>query len=295
MKDLQLYDNIKRKIITLRGTETILDRDLSVMYGVETRALKQAVKRNITRFPDDFMFELRTDEIDFLVSQSVIPSKSYFGGSKPYAFTEQGVAMLSSVLNSQTAIQVSIQIMKAFVFVRSILNVNYNFFKQLSNLEQRHTDLEISTNIRFDEVFKAISSKKNLADQGIFYDGQIFDAYKFVSDIVKSANSTIDLIDNYIDESVLTLLSKRNITVKATIYTNKISKQLTLDLERFNAQYPKIEVKVFSKSHDRFLIIDNKTVYHIGASLKDLGRKWFAFAKINLDVAEMITKLERQK
>ncbi len=295
MKDLQLYDNIKRKIITLRGTETILDRDLSVMYGVETRALKQAVKRNITRFPDDFMFELRTDEIDFLVSQSVIPSKSYFGGSKPYAFTEQGVAMLSSVLNSQTAIQVSIQIMKAFVFVRSILNVNYNFFKQLSNLEQRHTDLEISTNIRFDEVFKAISSKKNLADQGIFYDGQIFDAYKFVSDIVKSANSTIDLIDNYIDESVLTLLSKRNITVKATIYTNKISKQLTLDLERFNAQYPKIEVKVFSKSHDRFLIIDNKTVYHIGASLKDLGRKWFAFAKINLDVAEMSAKLERQK
>ena len=295
MKDLQLYDNIKRKIITLRGTETILDRDLSVMYGVETRALKQAVKRNITRFPDDFMFELRTDEIDFLVSQSVIPSKSYFGGSKPYAFTEQGVAMLSSVLNSQTAIQVSIQIMKAFVFVRSILNVNYNFFKQLSNLEQRHTDLEISTNIRFDEVFKAISSKKNLADQGIFYDGQIFDAYKFVSDIVKSANSTIDLIDNYIDESVLTLLSKRNITVKATIYTNKISKQLTLDLERFNAQYPKIEVKVFSKSHDRFLIIDNKTVYHIGASLKDLGKKWFAFSKINLDVAEMIAKLEKQK
>jgi hypothetical protein len=127
--------------------------------------------------------------------------------------------------------------------------------------------------------------------EGIFYDGQIFDAYKFVSDLIKSAKESIILIDNYVDESVLTLLSKRKKEVMATVYTNSISKQLKLDLKKFNDQYSAIEVKTFTKSHDRFLIIDHKTVYHIGASIKDLGKKWFAFSKINLDAGEIIAKL----
>jgi hypothetical protein len=157
-------------------------------------------------------------------------------------------------------------------------------------------------NQRFDRIEKKILEHDQKFDlliktslppnEGIFYDGQIFDAWKFASDLVKSAKESIVLIDNYIDESVLHLLSKRNIGIKTTIFTSKKSKQLQLDIEKFNAQYEPIYVKVFTKSHDRFLIIDNKTVYHIGASLKDLAKKWFAFSKINLDAKELIKKLE---
>ncbi len=158
MNNLLQYEEIKKQIISIRGTEIILDRDLSLMYGVETRVLKQAVRRNINRFPEEFMFELAENEINLMVSQSVIPSKSYFGGSAPYAFTEQGVAMVSAVLNSATAVQVSIQIMKAFVFVRSILNTNYNINRQLIELENKQVAFELSTNNRFDVVFDAIST-----------------------------------------------------------------------------------------------------------------------------------------
>lgn len=146
MNNLLQYEEIKKQIISIRGTEIILDRDLSLMYGVETRVLKQAVRRNINRFPEEFMFELAENEINLMVSQSVIPFKSYFGGSAPYAFTEQGVAMVSAVLNSPTAVQVSIQIMKAFVFVRSILNTNYNINRQLIELENKQVAFELSTN-----------------------------------------------------------------------------------------------------------------------------------------------------
>lgn len=275
----------------MRGTEIILDRDLSVMFEVETRVLKQAVRRNINRFPTEFMFELTENEINSMVSQSVIPSKSYFGGSTPYAFTEQGVAMVSSVLNSPTAIQVSIQIMKAFVFVRSVLNANYNINTQLNRLEKKQDEFEISTNTRFNEIFNAISSKQLPPNEGIFYDGQIFDAYQFAAKLVKSAQQSIVLIDNYIDESVLLLFSKRESRVTAVIYTAELNNQQQLDRKKFNQQYPEITIKQFSKSHDRFLIIDNNTVYHIGASLKDLGKKWFAFSRINLDVNELLLKL----
>lgn len=291
MNDILRYENIQKRIITLRGTEIILDRDLSVMYEVETRVLKQAVRRNINRFPTEFMFELTENEINSMVSQSVIPSKSYFGGSTPYAFTEQGVAMVSSVLNSPTAIQVSIQIMKAFVFVRSVLNANYNINTQLNRLEKKQDEFEISTNTRFNEIFNAISSKQLPPNEGIFYDGQIFDAYQFAAKLVKSAQQSIVLIDNYIDESVLLLLSKRDSGVTAVIYTAELNNQQQLDRKKFNQQYPEITIKQFSKSHDRFLIIDNNTVYHIGASLKDLGKKWFAFSRINLDVNELLLKL----
>lgn len=291
MNNLLQYEEIKKQIISIRGTEIILDRDLSLMYGVETRVLKQAVRRNINRFPEEFMFELAENEINLMVSQSVIPSKSYFGGSAPYAFTEQGVAMVSAVLNSPTAVQVSIQIMKAFVFVRSILNTNYNINRQLIELENKQVAFELSTNNRFDVVFDAISSKQLTPQEGIFFDGQIFDAWKFVSDIIKTAKTSIHLIDNYVDETVLILLSKREKAVKAIIYTQKISKQFRLDIEKHNAQYEKIEVREFSKSHDRFLIVDNRDVYHIGASLKDLGRKWFAFSKMEWAANDIIQRV----
>ena len=199
--------------------------------------------------------------------------------------------MVSAVLNSATAVQVSIQIMKAFVFVRSILNTNYNINRQLIELENKQVAFELSTNNRFDVVFDAISSKQLTPQEGIFFDGQIFDAWKFVSDIIKTAKTSIHLIDNYVDETVLILLSKREKAVKAIIYTQKISKQFRLDIEKHNAQYEKIEVREFSKSHDRFLIVDNRDVYHIGASLKDLGRKWFAFSKMEWAANDIIQRV----
>mgnify|MGYP006378322605 FL=1 len=188
----------------------------------------------------------------------------------PYAFTENGIAMLSSVLRSQTAIEMNIRIMRAFTSMRHIVANNEIIFQRIANIEYHQIEIDK----RIDEVFKKIEQKS--PQQGIFFDGQIFDAYHFVSDLIRKANKTIILIDNYIDDSVLTLLDKRNYNVSATIYTQRISEQLKLDIKRHNEQYPDIIVRCFVKSHDRFLIIDNE-LYHIGASIKDLGKKWFAF------------------
>jgi hypothetical protein len=283
--------NIEQKIIPLRKMSIILDRDLAVLYDVETRVLKQAVNRNIQRFPKDFMFQLTENEINVMVSQSVIPSKKYFGGAKPYAFTEQGVAMLSAVLRSPIAIEVSIKIMNAFVKMRQLAGIYAQLTQQVDQLEIVQRSFEIKTNTRFDRIFETIGSNNVIPSEGIFYDGQIFDAYAFVANLIKSAKKSIILIDNYVDETVLVLLSKRSDKVSAMIYTKNISKQLGLDLKKHNEQYPSVEIREFTKSHDRFLIIDEKTIYHIGASLKDLGRKWFAFSRIKLNAKDLIDSL----
>ncbi|MBU4446760.1 ORF6N domain-containing protein [bacterium] len=291
MNKIILSDNIERKIVSLRGTPIILDRDLAALYEVETRALKQAVKRNIERFPIDFMFELTEDEIETMVSQSVIPSKKYFGGAKPFAFSEQGVAMLSAILKSPIAIEVSIKIMQAFVKIRQLAIAYSGLTQKVMHLEKWQNEFEVKTNTRFDKIFTMIKENNIIPNQGIFYDGQIFDAHQFVSDLIRSAKKSIHLIDNYIDESVLVLLSKKEPAVSVTIFTSSVSRQLSLDIERFNAQYPPIEIKEFKKSHDRFLIVDKSVIYHVGASLKDLGKKWFAFSRINMNANEMINKL----
>ena len=198
MKKIIPSEHIEHKIFLLRENPVILDRDLAVLYEVETRVLKQSVKRNIIRFPQDFMFELIEDEMDYLVSQSVIPSKKYFGGAKPYAFTEQGVAMLSSVLNSQAAIEVSIKIMKAFVQMRRFAFAYSELIQKISHLEKSQNQFEIKTDDRFGKIFKIIEKSNITQSQGIFYDGQIFDAWQFVSQLVKSAKKSIILIDNYV-------------------------------------------------------------------------------------------------
>lgn len=275
MNELMINEQtIQNKIHTVRGMQVMLDRDLAELYGVETRALKQAVKRNIERFPDDFMLEATENDIDFMVSQSVIPSKKHLGGAKPFMFTEQGVANLASVLTSPIAIEMNIKIMRAFVAIRKLFMQNIAMFERFERIEHR---LSIHDE-NFNKIFNAIESKELKPKQGIFYDGQIYDAYAFVGELIKSAKDSITLFDNYIDESVLTMLSK-NQNVHITIYTKTISKQLELDAKKYNAQYKPLELKKFDLSHDRFLIIDD-TVYHIGASLKDLGKKWFAFSKM---------------
>ena len=280
--------NICNKICTIRNEQVILDRDLAELYEVETRALKQAVKRNQKRFPDDFMFVLNDIEIDNLVSQSVIPSRKVLGGAKPYAFTEQGVAGLSAVLNSDKAINVHIQIMRAFVQIRKFLKDNILLSQRISSLESK----QLITDSKLEQVLQAIEDKSIKPSKGIFFDGQVFDAYVFVSNLIKQAKKSIILIDNYVDESVLTLLSKRAESCTAVIYTKSISNKLQLDLKKYNEQYSPIEIKVLKHTHDRFLILDNVKTYHIGASLKDLGKKWFAFSKLEQNsIYEIIRRL----
>jgi len=288
-KDLTILDenNIRDKIHVIRGLHVMLDEDLARLYDVEKRILNQAVKRNIERFPDEFMFRLSRNELQNLKSQFVISS---WGGKRylPYAFTEQGVSMLSGVLRSDTAIKISIQIMRAFVSMRRFIASNGGLFLRVDNLERKNIDYDS----KFEKIFDAIESQNIVPDKKIFFDGQIFDSYKFVSDIVRSAKKSIILIDNYVDDSVLTLFSKRNKNVIVTIYTKEISKQLLLDIQKYNSQYPHIEVKEFKQSHDRFIIIDDKEVYHFGASLKDLGKKWFAFSKFDKEVLTLLNKLD---
>jgi hypothetical protein len=176
--------------------------------------------------------------------------------------------------------------------MRKFLSENANVFYRLESIEQKQSLYQIKSDLKFEQLFKALENKSLKPKQGIFYDGQIFDAYTFVSDLIRTANKSIVLIDNYVDDSVLTLLTKRKKRVKASIYSKKISLQLSLDLDKHNAQYPTIEIKEFKNAHDRFIIIDEKTIYHFGASLKDLGKKWFAFSKMDVEAIEMLNKLE---
>lgn len=283
--------DIQSRIYTIRNVQVMLDRDLALFYGVKPIRLREQVKRNIKRFPIDFMFQLTEEEVEFMVSQNAIPSKQYLGGSMPYVFTEQGVATISAVLTSERAIAVNIQIMRAFVAMRRFITSNAEVFQRLDTLERKQIEHEAETDHKFERIFNAIEKRSIKPRQGIFFDGQIFDAYQFVSDLIRTARKSIIVIDNYIDDAVLTLLSKASKKVRITILTKTISKQLALDVKKYNEQYPTITVKEFDNSHDRFLIIDNKTVYHFGASLKDLGKKWFAFSKFDKEAFKLLERL----
>ena len=284
--------SIQNKIYTIRDTQVMLDEDLAVLYGVEAKRLNEQVKRNIERFPEKFRFQLTENEYENLRSQfATLSFEKGWGKHRkylPYVFTEQGVSMLSAVLKSQTAIEVSIKIIDTFVEMRKFISLNANIFQRFERVEQR---LSLHDE-QFNKIFEAIENNEVQQKQHIFYDGQIFDAYLFVSDIIKSAKTSIKLLDNYIDESTLVLFTKRDIKVTMKIYTKTLSKQLQLDLQKHNAQYPKIEIETFDLSHDRFLIIDDMDVYHFGASLKDLGKKWFAVSKMDIDSFEMLRKLK---
>ena len=300
-RQLPVENNVESLIRVIRGQQVMLDRDLAELYGVETKVLNQAVKRNLGRFPDDFRFQLTKEEC----SRSQIVTLNEGRGSNikylPYAFTEQGVAMLSGVLKSSTAVEANIRIMRAFVSMRHFMVNNAAIFQRLETIEFNQLESnKVQAKIlvhqevqdhRIDEIFRRLDEGMYKPKQGIFFDNQIYDAYSFVSELVKSAKRRIILIDNYVDESVLTLLDKREDTVSAIIYTQQISRQLRLDVDRHNSQYPPIEVDVFRRSHDRFLCIDDM-VYHVGASIKDLGKKWFAFSKMeDFKPEELVAKI----
>ena len=309
---IQSVEQIENLILTIRGKQVILDRDLARLYGVETRVLNQAVQRNIERFPEDFMFQLTKEEFENLKSQIVISSEdeilksqnviSNWGGIRkwPYVFTENGVAMLSSVLRSKQAISINIQVMRAFNAMRHFIGSQAQVFQRLEVMERNQLALNASqadlsaqvaeNNKKLEEVFHRLDDGSTTPKQAIFYDGQIFDAYTFINDRIREAKKRIVLIDNYVDDSVLTMLDKRNKGVEAIVYTKNISRQLSLDFEKHNAQYTPIEVKQFDRAHDRFLCIDD-TVYLIGASLKDLGKKWFGFVKLEQTTDELLRKM----
>ena len=280
-------DRIENRIFLIRGVYVMLDSDLAEIYGVQTNRLNEQVKRNIERFPDDFMFRLTDKEWINLISQNA--TSSAHGGRRklPFVFTEQGVAGLSGVLKSQQAAQVHVAIMRAFVAMRKVMASQSGLIQRMDGLERK----QLETEQKFEQVFKALE-QNTIPTQGVFFEGQVFDAYELTSRIIRSANKSIVLIDNYIDESTFTHLSKKEKKVRVTLLSKSHSKQLGLDLKKANEQYGNFELKTFSKSHDRFLIIDQNEVYHLGASLKDLGKKWFAFSKLDkLSVESMLNSI----
>ncbi|MFN5372461.1 MAG: ORF6N domain-containing protein [Bacteroidia bacterium] len=276
--------SIENKIFTIRDTQVMIDRDLAELYQVETKVLNQAVKRNIERFPEYFRFQLLKNELDELVTicdQFMVLKHS---STLPYAFTEQGVAMLSAVLRSNVAVQISIQIMQSFVSMRRTLRNVQGVIQRIEHIEMK----QVQTDSKLETVLKALE-KEVIPRQGIFFEGQLFDAHVFVSQLIKKARFQLVLVDNYIDESTLLLLTKRKDQVKCIIYSRpKVS--LLKDLEKHNRQYPHISFKENCSSHDRFLIVD-KQLYHFGASFKDLGNKCFAFSRMDALRSEIEAKL----
>ncbi len=269
-------EDIKQKIYTIRGKQVILDSDIAKLYEVETRIVNQAVKRNILRFPEEFCFQLNEKEYNSLKSQFVISK----GGRRkiPYAFTEQGVAMLSTVLHSDKAIRVSISIMKAFTEMRNFMFNNAFIFERLTNVEYKLLEHDK----KLEEIFKQFKNKENVK-QKIFFDGQVYDAFSMIIDLIKKAKNEIILIDNYVDIDTLNILSRKNDKVNVEIYTKSNTKLNANDINKFNNQYPKLEVKYTEVFHDRFLILDKKCIYHIGASIKDVGKKCFGITLIKYE------------
>ena len=281
--NLTTTEEIQNLIYTIRGKQVMLDSDVANLYHTETRAINQALKRNIDRFPEDFCFQLTEDEMENMRSQFVIAYKRN-NRYLPYVFTEQGIIMLSSLLKSEIAIKVSVKIVEAFVRMRHYLRGNGQLFERVTTLEYQ----QIENNKKFDLVFDKLQEKQ-IENQRIFYDGQIYDAYSLIIDIIKRAESKITIIDNYIDDSVLKMLSKKKENVEVVILTSNKSNIQNIDIQKFNKQYPTLKVAKIDKFHDRFIILDEKELYHIGASIKDLGKKCFAINRIeNNDITKVI-------
>jgi hypothetical protein len=279
---------IASKIVIIRDVQVMIDRDLAELYGVETKALNQAVKRNTERFPDYFCFQLDKEESLELVTNCDRFNILKHSSSSPYAFTEQGVAMLSAVLRSERAIKVSIEIMNAFVQMRHYLRHNMGLVGRLNAFESKVDTKLVEHDLKFkkidenfSKIFNELDSNPKKAKEGVFFKGQIFDAYAFFQDIIKTAKKEIILIDGYVDLSVLERLSVKQKNVLVKIYTHQKAELRQIDVDQFNQQYPSASMDYTKKIHDRFLIIDNKELYHIGASLKDLGKQCFAFDKMD--------------
>lgn len=275
---------IEKLIYIIRDKQVMIDSDLAVLYQVETGALNRAVKRNINRFPEDFRFQLTAEEYENLKCQIGIASlnENGYGGRRtlPYVFTEQGISMLASVLHSDVAVNVSIGIMRAFVEMRRFIANNALLFERISNVELKQMEYQKQTDEKLEQIFECIS-KQEESNQKVFFDGQIYDAFSLIVSLIQKAEKEIVLIDGYVDIGTLNLLAKKNEGVSVTVYTHQRTRLTNMDVDNFNAQYPVLKVEYICAFHDRFLILDGKTAYHIGASLKDAGKKTFGITLIN--------------
>ena len=279
-KNLVIVDNreIQNMIYTIRGKQVMVDSDLATLYQVTTKRLNEQVRRNKNRFPSEFMFRLTAEEYEYLRSQNATSSEENAHGGRryiPYVFTEQGIAMLSAVLKSDVAVEVSIKIMNSFVEMRRFLLSNKEMFARLDRVELK----QLETDKKLEEVFNYIATNTEVK-QNVFFDGQIYDAFSFIVELVKKTKKEIILIDNYVDVNTLNILCKKNQGVDAVIATAGKGNLSTKDITKFNAQYPELSLKTTTDFHDRFLIIDKIEVYHIGASIKDAGKKSFGITKI---------------
>lgn len=289
-------EEIKKLIYTIRGRQVMLDCDVAMLYHYETKNINKAVKRNIDRFPEDFCFQLTKIEMDTMWFQNGTTSKgenNKYRSEKylPYVFTEQGIAMLSGILKNDIAVDVSINIMRAFVEMRKFIHTNKNLFEKVINIENKMDKKFIEQDKKFDIIFDQLQLGENIK-QRIFFNGQIYDAYSLIIDIIKTANEKILVIDNYIDDSVLKMLAKKKSNVEVVILTSNKSSIKNLDIQKFNREYPVLKVSRTNKFHDRFIVIDNKKMYHLGASIKDLGTKCFGINKIeDLEIIEKIVHL----
>ena len=280
----QSVPDIRNMIYTVRNQQVMLDNDLAKLYQVETKRLNEAVKRNIARFPEEFRFQLNEEETEFLRSQIATLNENDGRGKHrkylPYVFTEQGIAMLSAVLRSDTAIQTSIVIMKSFVEMRHFMADNSILFERISAIELKQLTYQKQTDKKLEQVFEFISEHEE-SNQKVFFDGQIYDAFSLLVSLIQKAEKEITLIDGYLDIGTLNLLAKKNTGISVTVYTHQNTKLTDIDLINFNSQYPDLLVKYTNAFHDRFLILDREIAYHIGASLKDAGKKAFEVTLIN--------------
>ena len=289
---IEVIDNvedIKHKIYTIRGKQVMIDSDVAELYQCETKYINRVVKRNINRFPEEFCFQLTENEFDCLRFQFVTLNKKGRGQHRkylPYAFTEHGITMLASLLNSQTAVNISIKIVNTFIEMRQYISSSGQVIQRLTTLEYQ----QLQNEKNFDKVFNLLQQKDTIK-QRIFFEGQIWDAYNLIMTIIKKAEKKILIIDNYIDDTILDMLSKKNKNVEVVILTSNNSNISNLDIQKFNKEYPTLKLAKTNKFHDRFIVIDNKKLYHSGASLKDLGKKCFAITK--MEDIEYIEKLKR--
>ena len=286
--------DIKSLIYTIRGKQVMLDRDVAMLYNYETKNINKAMKRNIERFPEDFCFQLTKEEIKdmwFQFGTTYVKDNMKYRSEKylPYVYTEQGISMLAGLLKSEIAIRVSISIIRAFIEMRRFIVNNSNMLGRLTTVECKLLEHDK----KFDEVFNKLQeNQQSEICQKIFFDGQIYDAYSLIIKIIKTAKSKILIIDNYIDDSILEMLTKKNNAVEVGILTSEKTNISKLDIQKFNKEYPKLVIAKTDKFHDRFIVIDNKELYHVGASLKDLGKKCFAISKIeDREYIEKFSKL----
>ena len=288
-------EEIKNLIYTIRGKQIMLDSDVAMLYHYETKNVNKAVKRNIDRFPEEFCFQLTENEFETLrfqigtSKQNLKINDELRGGRRylPYVFTEQGIAMLAGVLKNDIAIKVSINIIKSFIEMRKFISLNGQVFERLTNMEYKLLEHDK----KFDEVFDQLQLEENIK-QRIFFEGQIYDAYSLIVDIIKKANKKILIIDNYVDDSIFKMLTKKKSNIEVIILTSNKSNIQNIDIQKFNKEYPFLKVTRTNKFHDRFIIIDNKEMYHLGASIKDLVKKCFGINKIeDVKIIEKIINL----